>query len=81
MSIQGPETAAWFDRAFGALVNGVSSGWRYWGRDDTIVIARGEGGHVYDSDGKRRDEPRPGPESRSEPGFRDESNRHKTSAC
>ncbi len=53
MSIQGPETAAWFDRAFDALVNGVSSGWRYWGRDGTIVIARGEGGHVYDSDGKR----------------------------
>jgi glutamate-1-semialdehyde 2,1-aminomutase len=34
-------------------VNGVSSGWRYWGRDDTIVIARGEGAYVYDSDGKR----------------------------
>jgi glutamate-1-semialdehyde 2,1-aminomutase len=53
MSIQGPATAEWFDRAYGAMVNGVSSGWRYWGRDETIVLSRGEGGHVYDSDGKR----------------------------
>ena len=53
MSIVGPETAAWFERAYASLVNGVSSGWRYWGRHDTLVIARGEGAHVYDSDGKR----------------------------
>ncbi len=53
MSMQGPKTAEWFDRAFSAMVNGVSSGWRYWGRDETIVIARGDGGHIYDSDGKR----------------------------
>ncbi len=53
MSIQGPETAAWFDRAYAAMVNGVSSGWRYWGRNETLVLSRGEGGYVYDSDGKR----------------------------
>jgi glutamate-1-semialdehyde 2,1-aminomutase len=53
MSIVGPKTAAWFDRAFAALPNGVSSGWRYWGRDETIVISRGEGAHLYDADGKR----------------------------
>ena len=53
MSLQGPKTAEWFDRAYAAMVNGVSSGWRYWGRDDTIVIARGEGAYLYDSDGKR----------------------------
>ena len=53
MSLQGPKTAQWFDRAYAAMVNGVSSGWRYWGRDDTIVIARGEGAYLYDSDGKR----------------------------
>jgi glutamate-1-semialdehyde 2,1-aminomutase len=34
------------------LVNGVSSGFRYWGPDDTMVIERGEGGHVYDMDGR-----------------------------
>ncbi len=53
MSIQGPKTAALFDRAFASLVNGVSSGWRYWGRDETIVLTRGKGGHVWDADGKR----------------------------
>ncbi|NND03767.1 MAG: aspartate aminotransferase family protein [Acidimicrobiia bacterium] len=53
MGIQGPKTAELFDRAFDALVNGVSSGWRYWGRDETIVITRGRGGHVWDADGKR----------------------------
>jgi glutamate-1-semialdehyde 2,1-aminomutase len=35
------------------MVNGVSSGWRYWGRDDTIVLSRGEGAHLFDSDGKK----------------------------
>lgn len=53
MSIVGPKTAEWFERAYASLVNGVSSGWRYWGRDDTLVISRGEGAHIYDSDGKR----------------------------
>ncbi|HKX76674.1 MAG TPA: aspartate aminotransferase family protein [Acidimicrobiia bacterium] len=51
--MQGPLTADWFTRARAALVNGVSSGFRYLGDDDTLVIARGEGGHVYDMDGKR----------------------------
>ncbi|MDH3500838.1 MAG: aspartate aminotransferase family protein [Acidimicrobiia bacterium] len=53
MSIVGPKTAEWFDRAFSSLANGVSSGWRYWGRDETIVISRGEGAYLYDPDGKR----------------------------
>ena len=53
MSMQGAQTAEWFNRARAALVNGVSSGFRYLGDDDTLVISRGEGGHVYDMDGKR----------------------------
>jgi glutamate-1-semialdehyde 2,1-aminomutase len=53
MSTQRPENTGWFDRAYAAMVNGVSSGWRYWGRDETIVVSRGEGSHIYDSDGKR----------------------------
>jgi glutamate-1-semialdehyde 2,1-aminomutase len=53
MGIQGPETAAWFTRGKRSLVAGVSSGFRYWGDDDTMVIDRGEGAHVYDMDGKR----------------------------
>lgn len=53
MSIQGPRTAEWFLRARAGLVNGVSSGFRFLGDDDTLVIDRGEGGYVFDMDGKR----------------------------
>lgn len=53
MGLQGTETAAWFERARNTLVNGVSSQFRYWGDDDTIVIDRGEAGHLIDMDGKR----------------------------
>ena len=51
MGIRGNVTDEWFRRADGVLVNGVSSGFRYWGDDDTLVIDRGEGGHVFDMDG------------------------------
>jgi len=53
MSLQGSQTRDWFQRAKATLVNGVSSQFRYWGDDDTIVIERGEAGHLYDMDGKR----------------------------
>lgn len=53
MGLQGVETAAWFGRARAALVSGVSSGFRFVGNEDTMVISRGEGGHVYDMDGNR----------------------------
>ena len=53
MSQRGPVTSEWFDRAKSVLVNGVSSGFRYWGDDDTLVIDRGEGAHVWDMDGNR----------------------------
>ncbi len=53
MSLQGEKTAAWFDRARANLVNGVSSQFRYWGDEDTLVIDRGEGAYVYDMDGNR----------------------------
>jgi glutamate-1-semialdehyde 2,1-aminomutase len=35
------------------LVRGVSSQFRYWGEDDTLVIERGEGGYLFDVDGRR----------------------------
>jgi hypothetical protein len=34
MSLQGKQTAAWFQRASGALINGGSSQFRYWGDED-----------------------------------------------
>lgn len=52
MSLQGKSTAEWFRRSKRVLVNGVSSQFRYWGDDDTIVIDRGLGSHVFDADGK-----------------------------
>ena len=53
MGLQGQRGVEWFDRASSKLINGVSSQFRYWGDEDTLVIERGEGGHVYDVDGKR----------------------------
>jgi glutamate-1-semialdehyde 2,1-aminomutase len=53
VSAQGPRTAEWYERARSSLVNGVSSGFRYMGDDDTLVIDHGEGAYVYDMDGKR----------------------------
>ncbi|MBU1226377.1 MAG: aminotransferase class III-fold pyridoxal phosphate-dependent enzyme, partial [Actinobacteria bacterium] len=53
MGLQGKKTAEWFERARASLVNGVSSQFRYWGDEDTLVIDRGEGAYVYDMDGKR----------------------------
>ncbi len=53
MGLQGERTGEWFDRGKKALVNGVSSGFRYWGDDDTLVIDRGEGAYVFDMDGAK----------------------------
>ena len=49
--MRGPVTREWFRRAKAALPNGVSSGFRYWGDDDTFVISHGSGAHVFDMDG------------------------------
>src|SRR5262245_65996155 len=44
---------AWFDRAQKVMPWGVSSNFRYWGPDDTMVVARGKGAHLWDVDGNR----------------------------
>jgi glutamate-1-semialdehyde 2,1-aminomutase len=44
---------AWFDRAKAVMPWGVSSNFRYWGQDDTPVVARGKGAYLWDVDGKR----------------------------
>ncbi|HEX2153096.1 MAG TPA: aspartate aminotransferase family protein [Acidimicrobiia bacterium] len=53
MGLQGNASKEWFQRASQALVNGVSSQFRYWGDEDTLVIERGDGGYLVDVDGKR----------------------------
>lgn len=42
---------AHFQKAEQKLPLGVSSNFRYWGRDKTIYVARGEGGRIWDIDG------------------------------
>ncbi|MCS6774711.1 MAG: guanitoxin biosynthesis PLP-dependent transaminase GntE [Anaerolineae bacterium] len=43
----------WFARARAVMPWGVSSNFRYWGEQETKVIARGKGAYVWDVDGKR----------------------------
>ncbi len=40
-----------FDRAMKVLAKGVSSNFRYWGPEETPVLAKGKGGRVWDADG------------------------------
>lgn len=40
-----------FDRAMNVLAQGVSSNFRYWGRNASPVIASGNGGYITDADG------------------------------
>lgn len=53
MSTQGPKSKELFDRARAVIPYGVNSNFRYWGDDETPVIARGEGTYIWDADGKR----------------------------
>ena len=53
MGLAGPKTKEWFDRASEHLLLGVSSQFRYWGDDDTLVIDRGEGAYLFDMDGRQ----------------------------
>jgi len=53
MGLQGKKTSKWFQRGKQSLVGGVSSGFRYWGEDNTLVIDHGEGAYLWDMDGKR----------------------------
>ncbi len=43
----------WYERAARVMPYGVSSNFRYWGADDTLVISRGKGSAVWDADGRR----------------------------
>lgn len=45
------KSQAVFNRAIKVLSKGVSSNFRYWGPEETPVLARGKGGKVWDADG------------------------------
>ncbi len=53
MTLQGEQTARWFQRASSVMPYGVSSNFRYWGDQDTLVIQRAQGAYLWDMDGKR----------------------------
>ncbi len=53
MSLQGPKTQEYFQRASKVIPYGVNSNFRYWGDEDTLVVQRGEGAYVWDMDGNR----------------------------
>jgi len=42
-----------FARAKQVIPHGVNSNFRYWGDEDTLVITRGEGAHIWDADENR----------------------------
>ena len=53
MSMQGKETKALFKKARSFIPHGVNSNFRYWGDEDTLIIKRGQGAHIWDMDDKR----------------------------
>ncbi|MBP8003012.1 MAG: aspartate aminotransferase family protein [Chloroflexi bacterium] len=50
MSLQGEKTAAAFKRAMNVIPYGVNSNFRWWGLDDTMVISKAQGPHIWDMD-------------------------------
>jgi glutamate-1-semialdehyde 2,1-aminomutase len=44
------QTQALFKKAKQFIPQGVNSNFRYWGDKDTLVVARGEGGYIWDLD-------------------------------
>lgn len=53
MPHHGQKSHAFFERAKAVIPYGVNSNFRYWGDDDTPVIADARDGYVYDFDGNR----------------------------
>ena len=49
----GPKTRKMFKRAKESIPCGVTSNFRYWGDDHTIVVKRGEGAYMWDQDDNR----------------------------
>jgi glutamate-1-semialdehyde 2,1-aminomutase len=53
MSLQGSKTKALYQKAANTIPFGVNSNFRYWGPDDTMVMTRAAGPHMWDADGKQ----------------------------
>ncbi len=53
MSMQGEKTKAMYQQATKTIPYGVSSNFRYWGPEDTMVMTKAQGPYMWDADGKR----------------------------
>lgn len=53
MSLQGSKTKLMYEKAEEFIPYGVNSNFRYWGEEDTLVIAGGEGAYIWDADEKK----------------------------
>jgi glutamate-1-semialdehyde 2,1-aminomutase len=53
MSLQGEKSRLLFQRGNKVMPFGVNSNFRYWGEEDTLIIARGEGPYIWDVDDRR----------------------------
>ena len=49
----GPKSRAMYDRAAQSIPGGVSSNFRYWGPESTLVVKKAEGAYLWDQDDKR----------------------------
>ncbi len=49
----GEKTKAMFQRAQKCMPGGVTSNYRYWGEDSSLVIKAGQGAYIWDYDDKR----------------------------
>jgi glutamate-1-semialdehyde 2,1-aminomutase len=47
------KTRQLFNKALQYIPCGVNSNFRYWGDDNTPVVTRGQGAHIWDADGNR----------------------------
>ncbi len=53
MRLQGEKTQSMYQRASKVIPYGVNSNFRYWGDKDTLVIKKGQGAYIWDTDDRR----------------------------
>jgi glutamate-1-semialdehyde 2,1-aminomutase len=49
----GKKTRKMFERALASIPSGVTSNYRYWGDDRSLVLKKGEGAYIWDQDDNR----------------------------
>ena len=49
----GKKTRKMFNRALACMPSGVTSNYRYWGDDRSVVLKRGRGAYIWDQDDKK----------------------------